>query len=140
VELDPESFLACTTLQAVLHSSGQLEESVAVAEVALAMSGRSSWSMARLAVTLADMGKPADADAIYMEMMARARRQYVSPAMLAAGAAGASKECELICHAREALRIHDPGCIYFSKYFPFCARFYEAYPRFRELVLEMGFD
>lgn len=139
VELDPESFLARTTLQAVLHTNGQLEESLAVGEVALAMSGRSSWSLARLALTLADMGKPADADAIYMEMMARARRQYVSPAMLVAAAAGASKATELICHAREALRIHDPGCMYFSRHFPLSGRL-DAYTRFRELLSEVGFE
>ncbi len=83
VELDPDSYLARVILQFVLHAGGEFEESVSVGESALAMSGRHSWSMATLAVCLADLGKRADADAVYREMLARSCRQYVPPAMLA---------------------------------------------------------
>ena len=41
-----------------------------------------SWSMATLALCLADLGKRAEADAVYEEMLARGRRQYVPPALL----------------------------------------------------------
>jgi hypothetical protein len=125
-------------LQLVLHVRGQFEESVAVARLALAMSGRHPWSMATLAVTFGDWGKPADAEAIYAEMLARARQGYMSPVLLAAAAAGASRESETISHAREAFEIHDPECFFFSRYWPLGARMY-AYPRFRELLSEVGF-
>jgi adenylate cyclase len=142
VELDSESYLARMILQFVLHMNGQFEESVTIAESALAMSGRHSWSMAGLAVTFADWGKSADADSIYAEMLARARRQYVPPAHLAFAAAAASSENDAIRHARLAFEIRDPCCqIFFPRYIrlPIFARG-DAYPRFRELLSEMGFE
>lgn len=137
VELDPESYIAHHTLHLALHWCGRFEESVAVGEQALAMSGRHPWSMGTLAVTFADWGKPAHAEALYAEMLGRARRQYVSPVMLAATAAAASRENEAICHARDALETHDPQCLFFSKHWPQTARLY-AYPGFREVIVRMG--
>lgn len=140
VELDCESYLARGTLFLVLHLGGLFEESVSVAEAALAMSGRHSWSMAVLAVALADWGRHADADAIHAEMVARARRQYVPPALLSVAASAAGRKDEAIRHAQEALEIRDPACqIYFSRHFAYSARLY-AYPRFRQLLLEAGFE
>ncbi len=140
VELDCDSYLARGTFFLVLHLGGLFEESAAVAEAALAMSGRHSWSMAVLAVVLADWGRPADADAIHAEMVARARRQYVPPALLAVAASAAGKENEAVGHAREALEIRDPACrIYFSRHFAYSSRLY-AYRGFRELLLAVGFE
>jgi len=138
VELDPDSYLAHMVLQGVLHHSKQLEESVAAAEMALAMSGRLSWSTAFLAVTFADLGKPEDADALYAELLARGRREYMSPAQLALAAAAASREDEAICHAREAFEIRDPACqIFFTPHMVYTARLY-AYPRFRQQLTQYG--
>jgi len=47
----------------VVHADGKFEESVAVGESALAMSGRHSWSMTVLAVCLADLGEGTEVDA-----------------------------------------------------------------------------
>ena len=138
VELDPESYLAHMVLQAVLHYSGKLDESVAAAELALAMSGQLSWSMAALAVTFAGLGKREHADALYTEMRARARRRYVPPAQLALAAAAASRESEAIHHAGEAFEIRDPNCqVFFSRHVPYSAPLY-TYPRFCEMVARMG--
>jgi TolB-like protein/Tfp pilus assembly protein PilF len=138
VELDPNSYLAQMALQAVLHYSGKLEESVAAGELALAMSGQLSWSMAALAVTFAGLGKRELADALYTEMLARARRQYVPPAQLALAAAAASRESEAIRHAGEAFEIRDPNCqVFFSRHVPYSAPLY-TYPRFCEMVARMG--
>jgi adenylate cyclase len=140
VELDSESYLARVCLQGLLLFDGQFEQSVAVGEVALAMSGRHSWSMAILGVALADLGKSEDADGVYAEMLVRARRQYMSPALLAVAASAAGKEDEAIRHAREAFEIRDPACEpYFSRHFAISARLYR-YPRFCELLSEVGFD
>lgn len=139
VELDSDSYLARGTLFLVLHLGGSFEESVAVAETALAMSGRHSWSMAVLAVVLADWGRPADADAIHAEMVARARRQYVPPALRAVAASAAGREDDAIHHAQEALEIRDPACrLYFSRHFAYSKRLY-AYPQFRELLSQVSF-
>lgn len=138
VELDSECYLAHFALQEVLHISGQFEESVAVGESALAMSGRHPWSLAILAVTLADWAKLADADAVYAEMTGRGRRQYVAPALLALAAAAASREDEAIRHASHAFEIRDPHCLFFlSNLEPSSARLH-ASPRFRQVLLDAG--
>lgn len=138
VEIDSESYLAQMVLQLVMHLSGNLEESVAAGESALGLSGRVSWSMAFLAVTFAEWGRVADADALYAEMLARSRRQYVPPASLAAAAAAAARENEAIHHARDAFEIRDPDCqFFFSRHFPASVPLY-AYPRFLEMLLQNG--
>lgn len=104
--------------------SRRFEEAVATGESALAVSGRHAWSMMVLAVTLADWGKAADADAVYCEMQARVRREYVSPATLAIAASAAAREDQAIAHARKVYEIRDPSCQHFSGYFSSSAHLY----------------
>jgi serine/threonine-protein kinase len=138
IEIDGESFLARWVMQMALLSSGQLDASVLAADSALAMSGRSPSSLALLAMALADLGRVNEADAIYCEMHARARRQYIQPTSLAFAAAAAAREEEAIRHAREAFEIHDPTSqSSFSGYFPLAARLYR-YPRFRQIIADTG--
>jgi TolB-like protein/cytochrome c-type biogenesis protein CcmH/NrfG len=138
VELDSESYLARVMHQEVLHFTGKLKESVAAGQLALAMSGRHPWSMVFLALTFFESGKAADADAVYEEMLGRARHQYLSPALLAFAAAAASREDEVIRHTREAVEIRDPQCQFvFSRHAPWSARLY-ADRRFREIISSMG--
>lgn len=138
VELDSESFVAQMLLQLVLHIDGKLEESVEAGECALAMSGRLAWSLAFLAVTYGKWGKTEQADALYSEMLARARRQYVPAAQLALSAAAASREIDALHHASEAFAVRDPDCeFFFSRHLPFTAPLY-TYPRFRELLVRNG--
>ena len=133
VELDADSYLARFILQFVLHVGGEFAEAVTAGESALAMSGRHSWSMATLATTLAELGRRNEAEAVYAEMHARARRQYVPPGLLALAAAAAEREDAALGHAHEAYRIRDPHCEFFlSPYIRFGHRLY-AYPAFREL-------
>jgi len=138
VELDSESYLARVLQQQVLHFSGKWKESVAAAQIALAMSGRHPWSMVFLASTFSESGKAANADAVYEEMRGRARHEYLSPALLAFGAAAASRKNEVIRHAREAVEIRDPQCQFvFSRHAPWRALLY-ADPRFREIISSLG--
>ena len=138
VQLDPESFFARWFYQVALYLGGRFEEAVVAGEVALAMSGRHPWAMVALALTFADLGKPADGEAIYAELMARARRSYVFPAALALAAAACGIEDETIRHAREAFEIRDPHCQFmYSRHIPWSARLY-ALPSFREIIASMG--
>ena len=140
LELDFESYLARFVRQEVLRVTGKFEEAVAAGELALAVSGRHTWAMTLLALTCADWGKSGESDALYAEMLARSRRQYVSPAQLASTAAAASREDEAMSHAREAVEIRDPHCqIWFSRYARVGDRLW-AYPRFREVIALMGRD
>jgi tetratricopeptide (TPR) repeat protein len=140
VELDSESYLAHFALQEVLRISGRFDESIAVGELALSISGRHAWAMTFLSLAFADCSRRADADAVYAEMLARARRQYVAPAPLAATASAAGREDDAMAHAREAFNRRDPEClIIFSRYARISDRLY-AYPRFRGLLSEVGFE
>jgi hypothetical protein len=92
----------------------------------------------RLAVALMDSGKAAEADAVYCEMQARARREYVAPTSLALAAVATAREDEALCHAREACEIRDPNCQgFFSRHFAFAPRLYHC-PGFREIIVQMG--
>ena len=94
----------------------------------------------QLAIIFADWGKPAEAESVYAEMMARARREYVAPGTLAIAASAVGMLDEALCHAREAFEIRDPFCrIDFSKYWPDSARL-RADPRFQEILLEFRLD
>ncbi len=71
-------------------------------------------------------------------MLGRAGHQYLSPALLALAAAAASREDELIRHAREAVEMRDPHCQFvFSRHAPWSAGLY-ADPRFCEIISSMG--
>jgi TolB-like protein/Tfp pilus assembly protein PilF len=140
VELDPDSFLARCSLQWALRFSRRFEDAVAACNSALAISGRHPWALSSLAMIFADWGKPADAESVYAEMMARARREYVAPAELAIAATAVGMQDEAIGHAREAFEIRDPFCrIQFSKYWPDSARLRED-PRFQEILLKFRLD
>jgi TolB-like protein/Tfp pilus assembly protein PilF len=136
--VDPENYLARITLQGSLWVSGEFEESLAIGELALAMSGRHAWPMMLRALALADWGRGADADAVYCEMLARGRHQYVPPGALAVAASAAAREEDAVRHANEAFESRDPHCqLWWSKYFPTSTRLY-AYLGFREIVALMG--
>ena len=138
VQLDPECFLARWFYQVALYCSRRLEEAVVAGEVASAMSGRHPWAMIGLAVAFADLNQPAGAEAIYAELMARARQSYVSPSALALAAAAAGIEAEAIRHAREAFAMRDPTSLFlFSKIAPASPRL-RAYPLFHEIPADMG--
>jgi tetratricopeptide (TPR) repeat protein len=138
VEVDSEIYLARGALQECLWVDREFEESVAVGESALGMSGRHAWAMMIRALTFADWGKHADADAVYCEMLDRARHQYVPPGALAVAASGAAREDAAVRHARDAVEIRDPICqIFWSRHQPASARLY-TYPGFREIILLMG--
>jgi adenylate cyclase len=138
VEMDPESFLVRWCHHCALYFCRRFEDAVVVGEAALAMSGRHPWAMGTLAASLAELGKPSDADAIYAELMSRARRSYIPPSVLAVAAAAAGIQDEAIRHAREAFEIREPMSQFFlSKLGPANARLL-ADPRFQEMPVDMG--
>lgn len=139
VELDPESYLARWIHHTSLYLSGRFEEAVAVGELALGMSGRHSWTMGTLATALADLGKPADAEAIYAELTGRARRSYIPPSILAIVAAAAGMRDQAISHADEAFEIRDPmSQFFFSRAAAGVSARLREDPRFGELAVDMG--
>jgi serine/threonine protein kinase/tetratricopeptide (TPR) repeat protein len=140
LELDPDSFLARYFRCCTLHFSGHFEDAVARGEEVLTMSGRQTGTMAILASIFMDWGKPSEADAIYTELTARARREYVPPSYLVIAAHALGLQEEALAQARHAMEIRDP-CrhLMFSKYFPYGARLHRD-ARCRELLRDSGFE
>lgn len=143
LELDGESLLPHWVLQMVFYFSNRFRESIAAGEGALRVSGRHPWAMAVLATTLRECGKQKEADTIYRELLARADREYVQPTILAFCADAAGQPEEAINYALQATAIRDPFRLGFSIYWPLGARLrarLHEYPRFRELLNQMGFQ
>ncbi|HKV77407.1 MAG TPA: protein kinase [Candidatus Sulfotelmatobacter sp.] len=138
VELDGESLVARLAHTMALRLSRRFEEAVAAGELASSLSGRMPLVLANLGVALADLGKSDDADAVYAELIGRARRSYVQPCVLAIAAAAAGIEDQAIRHTREAFEIRDPGFqLVLSQHNPPSARL-RAYPRFQEIIANSG--
>jgi tetratricopeptide (TPR) repeat protein len=130
-----ESFFTYWVLQHAYHSNGQFEEAAAAGELALTLSGRQIIALSAQAMILADWGKIADAQALYAELLARGRRDYVSPthAAITASAAG---ECEkALDHLLEAVEIRDPMVITI-KHWPDVARL-RQHPGFQKILQRM---
>jgi tetratricopeptide (TPR) repeat protein len=108
VELDPNSYLAQWVLTLSLDQGAHHEQAVAVAERALAMSGRHTWALTTLVSIYAGWDKPNDARAVYHELTARSAREYVQPCMLAMAAAAVGDIDLAISFAERALQEKDP--------------------------------
>jgi serine/threonine protein kinase len=132
VDLDNGAYFSRAVLQGALGLLGRFEESISVGESVMAMSGRHTWSMVTAAVTYGNWGKTAEAKAIHSELVARAAREYVQPAMLAASASSAGESDDAIAYAREALAARD-SCLIFGKHWPWTKRLRED-SRFIEIL------
>ncbi len=138
VELDPDSYLAHWSLAAALECDTQYEEAAAIAERALAISGRHSWALSSLVVIYAAWNKPVDARAAYRELQARSARDYIQPSMLAQAAAAVGEMDRAISFAQQALDAKDPLFVMLAGSWP-GYRGLRADPRFREIVSHLAF-
>ncbi len=108
IELDPESFLPHWFLQTNYTLAGRYPEAVAAGHAALALSGRHPWPMFAMGVTYADWGKRTEARALHDELMKRADRQWVSPAVRASSAATAGLADDVVPLITRAIEERDP--------------------------------
>jgi hypothetical protein len=95
--------------------------------------------MAFLALTLRESGKMTEAEAVYEEVMARARCEYVSPSMRAMAAAAAARWNDAMGHVCEALRIGDPVQWGLSSHW-LCGRQVRRDSRIDQMLREHGID
>jgi tetratricopeptide (TPR) repeat protein len=140
LELDPDSFPAGYFNFCTLHLTGRFEEAVASAQEVLMMSGRHGGTMAHFVAMYSDWGKRSEAEALYAELNARMRREYVPPSAVVAASHALGLQEEALAQIREAIQIRDPfRHLTFSKYFPYGARLHRD-PRCGELLRASGFD
>jgi TolB-like protein/Tfp pilus assembly protein PilF len=137
VELDPNSYLAHWSLAAALAVSAQYEEAAAMAERALAISGRHSWALMSLVSIYAAWDKPDSARAVYRELEARSEREYIQPSMLAPAAAAVGEMDRAIAFAQQALDDKDPLFVMLARTWPDYAGLRKD-PRFLEIVSNLA--
>jgi tetratricopeptide (TPR) repeat protein len=137
VELDPNSYLAHWSLAAALAGNAQYEKAAAMAERALAISGRHSWALMSLVSIYAAWDKPDSARAVYRELEARSEREYIQPSMLAPAAAAVGEMDRAIAYAQQALDDKDPLFVMLARTWPDYAALRKD-PRFLEIVSNLA--
>jgi tetratricopeptide (TPR) repeat protein len=133
-----ESFFTYWVLQHAYHANGQYAEAAAAGELALTLSGRQIVPLSAQAMILSDWGKTDEAQALYSELLARARREYVSPTHAAMTAAAAGELEKAMAHLFEAVEVRDPMVIT-VKYWPDVAPL-RRHPRFGEILTRTGLN
>ena len=138
LRIDPDHFLGRWIQMTALSLLGRYEESEKVAELTLRMSGRAPWIMGGLARTYARLGRRDDAEALYMELRWRARREYVAPSVLGWAAWAAGEHDEAIRLEEKAHAIGDPTLMN-ANCWPDWAELRED-PRFQEILRARGWN
>ena len=82
LELDPTSWMANHMVGVGYRVNSDYPEAIEALQTAMALAGRHPWSLMELALTCAASGSKAQAEAIYDELVARSRGEYVPPATL----------------------------------------------------------
>lgn len=136
VELDPGSYLAQWSLAVALECDARYEEASAVAERALAMSGRHCWALATLTSIYGAWGKADSARAVYQELEVRSVREYIQPAMLSIAAAAVREVDRAIQFAQEAVDERDPVFVMVARSWPQYDRL-RTNPSFLKIVSQL---
>ncbi len=108
LKLDAEPFYPHWTLLHALILGPKPEEGIAQGVAMLARFGRHPWVMMALALANGRSGRQDAADALYAELAARARTEYVQPGVRGFAALGAGRREDCFRHMREALEVKDP--------------------------------
>jgi TolB-like protein/Tfp pilus assembly protein PilF len=94
LELDPTSWHANQMVGMAYRLNSNYPEAIEALQTAMALAGRQPWSLMELALTYAASGSKGQADAIYDELVARSRGEYVPPATLSFVSAELGREDE----------------------------------------------
>ncbi len=116
-ELDSDSFLARWILIQSLNWAGRHEEALSLVEPVLLMSGRNPWALAPVAVARGGLGDRDGADAIFRELTARARVEYVQTFWVATAAAAAGHMNDAMALAVKAVDERD-SLVQLMRYLP----------------------
>ena len=105
----------------------------------LAQFGRHPWLMMGVAYACGASGQRDKAEAIYAELAARARGEFVQPITLAVAAVGAGRKDLAFEHRREAARIRDPMLAATGLYGPMFPSIRQD-PEYRAILKEIGWN
>jgi serine/threonine-protein kinase len=112
VELDPTSWHANHMVGMVYRLNSNYPDAIEALQTAMALAGRQPWSLMELALTYAASGSRAQAEAIYDELVARSRGEYVPPATLSFVSAALGREDEAFGWLERAYEERDPFLVW----------------------------
>ncbi len=95
--------------------------------------GRHPWLMMGLTAACDRLGLTEQATSVYAELVARARNEYVQPAVLASTAEHAGARAEALEFLRQAVAIRDPLLSAFARHSPPMAALRRA-PEFASIL------
>jgi len=136
-ELDPVSFFAVWAAVNAVAFSENAGEAVDSIIAFLPRYGRHAWLMMALAAASARAGLADRAEAAFLELSARSRIEYVSPAVMAATAEFAERRTEALELLRSAVEIRDPVLGAFAMHSPPMGKLRTA-PEFWEIIGGLG--
>jgi TolB-like protein len=136
IRIDADAFLGHWVQMSALNAQARYSEAAQVGELGIKVFGRPPWMMASLTRTYSHLGRRSEAEAVYMELRARSKREFVSPVFLAVAACAAGQQDDAIRLAQQADEIGDPVLIGI-KYWPDLAELRDD-PRFQEILRRRG--
>ncbi len=108
IDIDPNAFLPQWALLHALALGPRPTEGMRVGSQLLTRFGRHPWLLWGLSLASGAAGNRELAEALYAELLARSRSEYVQPAALAAAALGAGRRENMFRHLHEAVDLSDP--------------------------------
>ena len=136
IELDAGSYLGHWGLAVALLCARRYPEAATACDAALNMSGRHGWALATAVTVHAQWERPADAGALFRELVARAEREYMQPSMLCIAAAATGDMDRAVDYARAALTGGDPMFVLSGRTSPLFDEI-RADPRFQAIIAEL---
>jgi serine/threonine-protein kinase len=137
--LDPNSFFAVWAHVNALAFGGDPSEAIELIPVLLPRYGRHPWLMMGLTAAYDRAGKLDQAEAVFFELLARSKNEYVQPAVLASTAEHAGHRAEAMQFLRRAVEIRDPVLGAFAIHSPPMDRIRQE-PGFIEAFEGLGWD
>jgi serine/threonine-protein kinase len=136
-ELAPTAFLPLYLRVYVRGWAGDADGALAAAKRAFAVIGRSPWVVCGLVRAYVQRGEQALAEAVYIELQARAQTEEVSRFVVSIAADALGRTDEAIAYAIESVERCDSTGPYWTRA-PFFSDALRAHPRYPELLRAIG--
>ncbi len=137
LELDPTSWHANHQVGLAYQLNSNYPEAMEALQTAMALAGRHPWSLMELALAHSASGSEAQAEAIYDELVARSRGEYVSPAAISFVSAALGRTNEAFEWLERAYEERD-SLLDWVKLVPHFDPLRDD-PRFQDLLRRMNF-
>ena len=135
MSLDPDSFLAHWNLMCGHAWAGEYDHAIGLAPTLMSVSGRHQWALGLLAWTYGKAGRKDATRAVYDELEARSRHEFISPFWLATAAGAAGVSDQSIHWVERAVVERDPLVIWGRVVLFWDA--VRAHPRFEDVMRDV---